>query len=89
MQTQTEDFKKHLGPAGFYKPYKDHTNKIDYMRYLNNTISYGYNVKSNSFFLCVSPILETIIIRVISEHQAFDELQDAFYNYKEKYINQY
>ncbi len=67
---------------GFYKPYKDSTNKIDLMRYCNNNLSYGYNVEYNIFYLCESPTLESIIIRILSEHKTFEELKDMFYNYR-------
>jgi hypothetical protein len=86
MEVQTENFKKYLSQCGFYKPFKDHTNKIDYMRYCNNQLSYGYNEKANTFYLCESPILEAVIMRIISEHKNFEELKDAFFEYKQNYI---
>jgi len=72
------DFKQ----AGFYQPYKDNTNKIDQMRYCNNCLSYGYNEQNKTFYLCESPKLEAVIIRILSEHKTFKELKDMFYNYR-------
>lgn len=68
-----------LNQMGFYKPFKDNTNKVDLMRYCNNDLSYGYNIEHNVFYLCDSPTLEATIIRIKSEHKTFEELKDAFY----------
>lgn len=76
---QKGKFLQFVKQCGFYKPYKDATNKIDFMRYCNNCLSYGYNVESETFYLCQSPILESVIIRIISEHQSWEELKEAFY----------
>lgn len=68
---------------GFYKPYQDATNKIDLMRYTNNSLSYGYNKASNKFYLCESPILEASIICIISEHENFESVRTALIEYKQ------
>jgi hypothetical protein len=79
--------KFNIQQAGFYNPFKDNTGKIDKMRYLNNQLSYGYNEKSNTFYLCDSPILECVILRIISEHKTFEELRDAFFQEKYNRLN--
>jgi len=68
---------------GFYKPYKDATNKIDLMRYTNNCLSYGYNRSENKFYLCESPILDASIIRIISEHKNFESARTGLIEYKQ------
>ena len=75
---------KELYRIGFYKPFKDQTNKVDFMRYTNNCLSYGYNQKENIFYLCESPRLECTILKIISKHENFELVRKAHSEYKQK-----
>ena len=75
-------FIEYVEQCGFYKPFKDYTNKVDFMRYCNSELSYGYNQENEKFYLCNSPILEAVIISIISEYNNFEDLKEAFFNYK-------
>jgi hypothetical protein len=81
--------KFNIKEAGFYNPFKDNTGKISKMRYLNNCLSYGYNEKTNTFYLCDSPKLESVILRIISEHKSFEDLKEAFSIEKYNRINDF
>ena len=70
---------KTLKQCGFIETYKDNTKKVQFMRYCNNCLSYGYNMKTNTFYLCKSPILECSILEILSSHNTFEELKEAFY----------
>jgi hypothetical protein len=78
------NLKNNLVPTDFYKPYKDNTGKIDLMRYCNNGISYGYNIKYDIFYVCDSPILESIILRTVKEFKKFSDAREFFYEYRNK-----
>lgn len=69
---------------GFIIPTHDHSGKVALMKYCNHQMSYAVAERNGTlvYFLCHSPIMENVILDIISEHPSFEEMQKAFYNNK-------
>ena len=75
-----------IGTKVFSPPTKDNTGKINLMSYCNNCLSYGLNIKNKKWYLCSSPTLSHVINHIISEHNNFKEMRNAFYKKREELI---
>lgn len=65
----------------FYKPILDRTNKVKFMRYCNNGLSYAI-LESGNFALCESPILSAEINKIIFVSSDIDEIRNKFFELK-------
>lgn len=76
-----KDFEE-IGLKGFVLPIIDNTNKVNIMRYCNNSLSYGISIEDDKiiYYLCESPILSNEIIQIISTHSDMEDLIMAFFD---------